>query len=143
MKWTQDKLKQVFDRTSGKCHICHRLVEYSSYGNVKRGDGWEVEHSIPRSHGGSDNLNNLYPAHVNCNRSKGAKSTVSARRKFDKKRAPLSVEKRKKSKLDSGFWSGLGVAVISTALKVNPTVGIVLTAATAIASFLRDPDDYR
>lgn len=139
MKWTPEKRRLIFDRTSGKCHICHSALEFSSYG---KDDGWEVEHSNPRANGGTDRLSNLYPAHVKCNRSKGVKTTASARRKFGKKRAPLSVEKRRESKLSNGFWNGLGVAVVTTALRVNPTIGIVLTAATVVVSFLEDPDDF-
>lgn len=139
MKWSIEKRQLIFNRTSGKCHICHGALEFGSYG--KQG-GWEVEHSIPRTNGGTDRLNNLYPAHVKCNRSKGAKSTLSARKRFHKTKAPLSIARRKQQKLKAGFSNGLGMALITTALRINPSTRLLLTALTAMTAFLQDPDDY-
>lgn len=34
--------------------------------------GWDIDHVVPRSRGGSDDLSNLRPAHARCNRSRGA-----------------------------------------------------------------------
>ena len=139
MKWTAEKLRLIFDRTSGKCHICHGALEFSSYG---KDDEWEVEHSNPRANGGSDRLSNLYPAHIKCNRSKGTKSTRVARKRFDKTKAPLSVEKRRSAKIKFGLLNGLGMALVSTALRVTPATGIALIVASAVTSYLRDPDNY-
>ena len=139
MKWTEEMRRRIFDRTSGKCHICHVSMDYSSYGRAK---GWEVEHSNARAKGGTDRLNNLYPAHIKCNRSKGTKSTKAARKRFDKTKAPLSVEKRKNAKIEFGLLNGLGMALVSTALRINPATGLALVVASAVTSFLRDPDDY-
>lgn len=139
MKWTSARRRQIFDRTSGKCHICHGTLEFLSYG---KDGGWEIEHSNPRVKGGTDRLNNLYPAHAKCNRSKGARSTSLARKRFGKTRAPLSVAKRKQEKIKAGFLNGLGMAAISTVLRIHPSTGLFITAVTAVASFLHDPDDY-
>jgi 5-methylcytosine-specific restriction endonuclease McrA len=35
--------------------------------------GWEIDHSIPKSKGGSDHLNNLQPLNTKANRKKGNK----------------------------------------------------------------------
>lgn len=139
MKCDPEKRQRIFDRTSGKCHICHEALEFLSYG---KDGGWEIEHSNPRARGGTDRLNNLYPAHAKCNRFKGARSTSFARKRFGKTRAPLSVTKRKQEKIKAGFLNGLGMAAITTALRVHPSTGLLMAAVTAAVSFLQDPDDY-
>ena len=60
----------VFDKTKGKCHLCGRPLSFYFF---------DVDHNIPKSLGGSDELYNLYPACVYCNRSKGNQSSVSIR----------------------------------------------------------------
>lgn len=84
----------VLSRTDGDCHICHRAVGPRSYARVHSPLGWELDHSRPRSRGGSDRLNNLYAAHIRCNRSKGANSTRSARGRHGYSVAPLSTPSR-------------------------------------------------
>lgn len=94
MKVTNELISSVFRRTGGDCHICHEPVGPRSYGKVHSAVGWEIDHSVPRSKGGADRANNLYPAHVSCNRSKGAKSTTAARRVYGHTAAPRSTEQR-------------------------------------------------
>jgi HNH endonuclease len=50
-----------------------KLVYFSSF------RACEVEHLIPWSLGGTDHLNNLYPACIPCNRGKGTTSTRTVR----------------------------------------------------------------
>jgi 5-methylcytosine-specific restriction endonuclease McrA len=38
-----------------------------------------VDHVIPRSHGGEDNVENLRPAHLRCNSSRGNRTPVQRR----------------------------------------------------------------
>ncbi len=106
MKPVSSKYKQVFERTNGRCHICGKTVHLSKYGKEGRG-AWEIDHSVPRSKGGTDRLNNLYPACVSCNRKKQANSTRSARRKNGLSVAPLS--KTKELERESNWRWGLGV----------------------------------
>ena len=94
MKVTDSLKQDVLARTGGDCHICHDPVGPRSYGRVHSRRGWEIDHSVPRSKGGTDRLNNLYAAHIDCNRSKGAKSTGAARRKYGLTFAPLSSTQR-------------------------------------------------
>ena len=58
-------------QNDGNCHNCHGKLIYSNDGvHLNRG-AWEVAHSKPKSKGGTDNLNNLFPDHISCNREKG------------------------------------------------------------------------
>lgn len=90
MAYQEKRLRRIFERTAGRCHICHKKVVWANYGRVDLRGGWEVEHSVPRARGGSDHPTNLYPACIGCNRAKGSKSTRSARARHGKVHAPLS-----------------------------------------------------
>ena len=46
-------------------------MKYSDYGNRNSEYGWEVDHIVPVSRGGTDNLNNLRPLHWRNNASRG------------------------------------------------------------------------
>jgi hypothetical protein len=103
MKYSEEKLNDVFDRTDGRCHLCHRTLTFSNYGELGARGAWEVEHSIPKALGGSDHLNNLYPSCVPCNRSKGVGSTRTVRARSGKSRAPFSVKKLQSAKQDAAI----------------------------------------
>ena len=47
--FTVDVREQVFDRTDGKCHICHRRVAWKNYGEPGARGALEVDHSVPRA----------------------------------------------------------------------------------------------
>jgi HNH endonuclease len=138
MAFSEVALNQIYDRTSGRCHICHKKLAFTNYGKVGASAAWEVEHSIPQARGGTDHLNNLYPACISCNRSKGSSSTVSARSKHGKSRAPLSVEKRKKARTGNTLAGGaLGAMVGSVGGPVGAFIGACLGASLGHS---QDPD---
>jgi 5-methylcytosine-specific restriction endonuclease McrA len=111
---TYDKatLRRIYDRTTGKCHICCKKLAFTNYGQCDARGGWEVEHSVPKAKGGSDRLSNLYAAHTSCNRSKQHGSTRTARAGHGRTRAPLSVVKRRVAKAENTtIGAGIGAAV--------------------------------
>ena len=50
---------------ASRCHICG--------GAIEAGQRWEVEHVIPLAMGGTDEPDNMRPAHAKCHREKTAK----------------------------------------------------------------------
>lgn len=92
-RFTHEERSAIYDRTRGKCHICHRKMAFMNYGVVGARMAWEVEHSNPQANGGTHRLNNLYGACIPCNRSKGAGSTRTVRARNGLRRAPLSAPK--------------------------------------------------
>lgn len=90
-----DDLDRIYDRTNGRCHICHKKLAYTNYGMSGRRAAWEVEHSRAVARGGEHHMNNYYAACISCNRRKGTRGTRSARAEAGFTRAPLSTSRRK------------------------------------------------
>lgn len=107
MGWTDGELRYIYDRTSGYCHLCGKKLALFNYSRSRRKGGWEVDHSQPRSRGGTDRVNNLYPACINCNRNKGLRTTRTARRWHGRGKAPLSRQRRKEQKVGNAVTCGL------------------------------------
>lgn len=112
VKLTDKELELVFDRTGGDCHLCHGRLAFRNYGRIDGRGAWEIEHSNPRARGGTDRLNNLYAAHISCNRSKGARTTRSVRKQNGHTRAPLSAQARHAERIDNMIvGGGLGMFI--------------------------------
>ena len=99
MDRSDENRSTIFDCTSGKCHICHKMLAFSSYHRIGSRGAWEIDHSKARAKGGSDHGNNLRAACISCNRSKQALSAQAARRGAGFRRPPLSAEQRRKVKI--------------------------------------------
>ncbi len=138
MRFNHQQLEKIFHRTSGYCHICHQSLNFNHYAARGRQGAWEVEHSNPQAKGGTHRLNNLYAACISCNRAKGTKSTRSARACHHKKRAPMSVAKRKKAKITNAAKGALlgGVAGIFIAIDVAGTLALI----GVLIGYWRNPD---
>lgn len=90
------RLRMVYDRTSGYCHICFKKLSFGNHGVRGSKGAWHIDHSLAKANGGTDHLNNLKPACIRCNEDKGTSSIRSARSKNGHTRAPYSKAKREK-----------------------------------------------
>lgn len=90
----KERLRKIYEKTDGHCHICHSSLVFASHGKHNTKGAWHIEHSKPKSKGGTDHLNNLLPACIPCNLTKGVKHTKIARAKHGHTRAPLSKVKK-------------------------------------------------
>jgi hypothetical protein len=61
-RFSEGELNSIFDRTRGKCHICHATLAFSNYGQRGRRGAWTVDHPIALANGGSHHGNNLFQA---------------------------------------------------------------------------------
>ena len=103
----------IFDRTRGKCHICHRRLAFKNYGVFGARGAWHVEHSIALANGGTNHGNNLFAACIPCNIEKCTWTSRTARAWNGQHRAPLSVEKHEAAKTGNSvagaaFSAGVG-----------------------------------
>ncbi len=138
MKYSPERLRQIFDRTSGYCHLCGKKLSFRNYGRINTRGAWEVEHSNPRINGGSDHLNNLYPAHIRCNREKCDLTTRTARAWNDRSKAPLSLKKRKEAKIvNTVIGAGLGLVLGSL---FGPAGRLICSAMGAYLGRKINPD---
>lgn len=93
-----ERLQKIFEKTDGNCHICHRKLSFSNYGVHGAKGAWEVEHSKARKNNGTNHLNNLFAAHISCNREKGTLHTRTVRAYHGNTRAPYSKKKKQSIK---------------------------------------------
>jgi hypothetical protein len=98
MATDKKRLRSIYEKTDGYCHLCHKKLSFSNHGKHSAKGAWHIEHSVAKTRGGTDHLNNLYPACIKCNIEKGTSSTQSIRRKKGTTRAPLSKIKKEQLK---------------------------------------------
>ncbi|MDR3669173.1 MAG: HNH endonuclease [Ignavibacteriaceae bacterium] len=135
----QDKRK-IYDRTTGYCHICRKKLSFGNYGLIGQKGAWEIEHSNPKSLGGSDRFHNLYASCISCNRRKNNKSTLSVRREHGLSRAPLSNIKRKEVKKVNSIAGAIIGGVVGSVM--GPWGAIVCSSIGAKMGYDRNPDIY-
>jgi len=140
MSWDEDTLDEVYHKTDGKCHICGKKLSRINYGSPGSKGAWEIEHSNPRAEGGTDHLNNLYPAYVTCNRSKGTRSSRSARAEHGRTRAPYSRQKKQEKRQASAVK---GAVVFGTILGLlfGVKAGVAGASISGLICYNQDPDD--
>lgn len=108
MKYDDNKLNKIYDKTDGCCHICHKRVSFSNYGVHGAKGAWHVDHSIPRAKGGSNHLNNLYPACIPCNLAKSKSANRLIRPLYGNTRAPYSRAKKEAIR-ERQTWDGVAI----------------------------------
>ena len=129
MTYDDETLRRIYDRTDGNCHICCGKLCFSNYANHGSRGAWEVEHSVPRSQGGTDRLNNLYAAHISCNRSKATQCTKKVRSQHGRKRAPYCREKKAKIRRSNTLTGGMiGGAIGSIGGPLGTAIGAAIGA---------------
>lgn len=124
MAFKDNQRETVYNRTGGKCHICHKKLAFKNYGQHGERGAWEIDHSRPRARGGSNHGNNLFAACISCNRSKQAGSSRQARLAAGYRRSPLSPQAKEKSK----FWAaiqGAGVFGFAGARIAGPSGALI------------------
>lgn len=139
MAFSKIEKRNIYDRTSGKCHICIKKLAFENYSFLGLKGAWEVEHSNPKSMGGTNRLNNLYASCITCNRSKNNKSTKSARAKYGRTKAPLSKEKW----IDAKRGNAIGGAILGgiAGSILGPWGTVAGATIGAKFGFDKDPDE--
>ena len=138
MKYTFEQLDAIYDKTSGKCHICGKKLARSNYGVPGARGCWEVERSVAVARGGTDSMNNLLAACISCNRLKGESTSRTARARNGRSRAPYSAAKVSKIKTGHAV-SGAAIAGVAT-LFFAPELFLVAAIAGAVVGYEIDVD---
>jgi 5-methylcytosine-specific restriction endonuclease McrA len=68
---------EVYEKSDGKCRYCGKRLSIKNHGQPGQRGAWEIDHSRSRANGGSDHLNNLVAACVDCNQEKGSRNGKS------------------------------------------------------------------
>lgn len=127
--YTNEELNSIYDKTDGYCHICHRKLAFCNYGAFGEKGAWEVDHSQSLKRNGSSTFQNLFPAHITCNRSKQASSSKTARAKAGYGRSPYSLREKAQKKNEAGGIGALTAGAAAALVGLSP-MGILLSAAT-------------
>lgn len=122
------QLRRIYDKTDGYCHVCHRKLSFQNHGKRDTKGAWHIEHSIPKAKGGTDHLNNLFPACIDCNIEKSTLTSRTARSYNGNTRAPYSKDKKeeiKESNTAAGILIGgvIGLVGGPWGMAIGATIG--------------------
>ena len=133
------RLRRIYDRTTGYCHLCGKKLSFINYDQAGRRGSWHIEHSKPRCRGGTDRLCNLYAACIECNRDKSDFTTRTARRWNGRVRAPLSRSKRSGAKAANTLAGAAAGFVLGSLF--GPLGRVIGAVAGAQLGNSRNPDN--
>lgn len=83
LRYTEDELNYIYEKTDGYCYYCGKKLSFQNYGIHGAKGSWHVEHKVPVSKGGTDSMNNLVPACIDCNAEKGDRTGRSYKRGWE------------------------------------------------------------
>jgi CRISPR/Cas system Type II protein with McrA/HNH and RuvC-like nuclease domain len=70
--WKKGKIIKDMDPTEFRiCKMSNSIIRYSHYGDNSSIHNWDIDHIIPKSRNGSDDISNLQPVSSSKNRSIG------------------------------------------------------------------------
>lgn len=138
MAYDDETLWRIYNRTRGRCHLCWRKVYFTNYALPGRRGAWEVEHGLPRAKGGGDHGNNLRPAHIVCNRSKGTMTSRTVRGWHGRTRAPLSSAQHQQAR-ERNAVRGAAVGGLA-GLRLGPAGAVLVGLAGAIIGYHIAPE---
>lgn len=87
MNYSKTKLEEIWEKAP-KCHCghngchpnnhrlcyrCQKTILFGAYSQENSKFSWDVDHFKPKSKGGPDDISNLKPCCIKCNRKKGDK----------------------------------------------------------------------
>lgn len=90
---TPARRARIFESAGGVCHICG--------GKIMAGELWDADHVKPLGLGGSDDDDQIRPAHVHCHKSK-SRAQASIMAKADRQRkacVPFAERRQTKHKI--------------------------------------------
>lgn len=90
---TPKRRAEVFRDAGGICHLCSR--------KIAPGETWEVEHRKPLALGGTNEPDNLFPAHVDCHAGK-SRAEIKVIRKSDRQAKAHAGVKTSRNPLPGG-----------------------------------------
>lgn len=66
MAFTEDVIRNAFEKVNGYCQICGKKLVYNNRGSTEGRGGWEAEHIKPVSEGGNDTIRNCMILCMEC-----------------------------------------------------------------------------
>lgn len=95
MTWAGSKIRRLANQVIGRygtvCWLCGQPIDMQASRRAPL--GLSIDHVIPRSKGGSDDIDNLRPAHLQCNCKRQDK--------------PAAALRSRRAWSGSGQWPGL------------------------------------
>lgn len=140
MKTTKELRKEIFKKTDGRCHLCKMDLIFKNYGQFDEEGSWEIDHSVPVSKGGTDHMNNLFPACITCNREKKTHSSKTVRAWNGLTKAPLSRDMRERI-IEDNKAKGLGLGIFVGGVLFGPLGAVLAGIAGMFIAEDIDPED--